>query len=128
MAGRPDGASTATDLVSGGQVGTEDEIVRIRAGGSPAAHEKAAAQGKLFCRARIDLLVEPGSFVEDGLFANAAASGLPADGLVIGTALDIEFKDGHVPVVASGKEPLAKKKAPGHKKAKPSKKDQGSLF
>lgn len=45
-----------------------------------------------------------------------------------GAALDIEFKDGHVPVVASGSEPPAKNKALGHRKAKPSKKDQGSLF
>ena len=45
-----------------------------------------------------------------------------------GAALDIEFKDGHVPVVASGSEPPAKNKTPGHRKAKPSKKDQGSLF
>jgi methylmalonyl-CoA decarboxylase subunit alpha len=48
--------------------------------------EKLAAQGKLFVRDRIDLLVDPGSFVEDGLLANAMATtgDLPADGVVTG--------------------------------------------
>jgi acetyl-CoA carboxylase carboxyltransferase component len=46
--------------------------------------EKLAAQGKLFVRDRIDLLVDPGSFVEDGLLANAMAEDLPADGVVTG--------------------------------------------
>lgn len=49
-----------------------------------------------------------------------------AAGIGAGKALDIEFKDGHVPVVAktgpSGKKPK------GHKKAKTSAKDQGKLF
>ena len=49
-------------------------------------HEKNAAQGKLFARERIRLLVDEGSFVEDGLFANNLASDLPADGVVTGTA------------------------------------------
>ena len=31
-------------------------------------------------------LVDQGSFVEDGLFANALADGLPADGVVTGSA------------------------------------------
>src|SRR5208282_5054760 len=31
-------------------------------------------------------LVDEGSFTEDGRFANAAADGLPADGVVTGTA------------------------------------------
>ena len=35
-------------------------------------------------RDRLDLLLDPGSFVEDGLLANAAADDLPADGVVTG--------------------------------------------
>lgn len=59
---------------------------RIRQGGAPKYHEKNAAQGKLFARERIRLLVDEGSFVEDGLFANCLEPDLPADGVVTGTA------------------------------------------
>jgi acetyl-CoA carboxylase carboxyltransferase component len=48
--------------------------------------EKLAAQGKLFVRDRIALLVDEDSFVEDGLLANAVADDLPADGVVTGIA------------------------------------------
>ena len=50
-------------------------------------HKEAAkleAQGKLFVRDRIDLLCDPGSFIEDGRLANASASDLPADGVITG--------------------------------------------
>jgi acetyl-CoA carboxylase carboxyltransferase component len=47
---------------------------------------KLREQGKLFVRDRIALLVDEGSFVEDGLLANAAADDLPADGVVTGIA------------------------------------------
>jgi acetyl-CoA carboxylase carboxyltransferase component len=46
--------------------------------------EKLARQHKLFVRDRIDLLCDKGSFVEDGLLANASAQDLPADGVVTG--------------------------------------------
>src|SRR5690606_24214093 len=59
-------------------------LARARAGGSEAYHEKNAAAGKLFARERIARLVDPGSFAEDGLLANARAQGLPADGVVTG--------------------------------------------
>ncbi|HEY2080070.1 MAG TPA: acyl-CoA carboxylase subunit beta [Streptosporangiaceae bacterium] len=59
---------------------------RIAAGGSERYHQQAAAQGKLFARDRIELLVDTGSFTEDGAFANVLASGLPADGVITGTA------------------------------------------
>ncbi|MBI1753412.1 MAG: acyl-CoA carboxylase subunit beta [Acidobacteria bacterium] len=62
------------------------EADRIRKGGSPKAHEKNAESGKLFARERIRLLVDEGSFMEDGLFANALAEDLPADGVITGTA------------------------------------------
>jgi acetyl-CoA carboxylase carboxyltransferase component len=64
----------------------QSEIARIEKGGSAKAHEKNAEQGKLFARERIRLLVDEGSFVEDGLFANALDATLPADGVVTGTA------------------------------------------
>ncbi|MCB1259447.1 MAG: acyl-CoA carboxylase subunit beta, partial [Acidimicrobiales bacterium] len=47
--------------------------------------DKLAQQGKLFVRERLDLVLDPGSFVEDALLANAAADDLPADGVVTGT-------------------------------------------
>ncbi|MFM8972309.1 MAG: carboxyl transferase domain-containing protein, partial [Actinomycetota bacterium] len=46
--------------------------------------EKLARQGKRFVRERLALLLDEGSFVEDGLLANALAGGLPADGVVTG--------------------------------------------
>jgi acetyl-CoA carboxylase carboxyltransferase component len=51
-------------------------------GGREAA--KLARQNKLFVRDRIGLLVDEGSFVEDGLMANTMADDLPADGVVTG--------------------------------------------
>src|SRR5690606_31467217 len=47
---------------------------------------KNAEAGKLFARERIRLLVDDGSFVEDGLFANALDPELPADGVITGLA------------------------------------------
>jgi acetyl-CoA carboxylase carboxyltransferase component len=61
-------------------------IEHTREGGAPKYHEKNAEQGKLFARERIRLLVDDGSFLEDALLANAESEGLPADGVVIGTA------------------------------------------
>lgn len=54
---------------------------------SERATAKLAGQHKLYVRDRIALLVEPGSFVEDGQLANALALGLPADGVVTGQGL-----------------------------------------
>ncbi len=59
---------------------------RISEGGAPKYHQAAAAAGKMFARDRIALLVDAGSLTEDGIFANAAAAGLPADGVITGTA------------------------------------------
>ncbi|MGQ9557091.1 MAG: acyl-CoA carboxylase subunit beta [Desulfurispora sp.] len=56
----------------------------IRRGGAPKYHESNARKGKLFARERIALLVDPDSFVEDGLWANNLAGDLPADGVVTG--------------------------------------------
>jgi len=59
---------------------------RVRAGGAERYHAANAAKGKLFARERVALLVDDGSFVEDGMYANVLADGLPADGVVTGTA------------------------------------------
>jgi len=59
---------------------------RVTAGGAERYHAANAARGKLFARERVALLVDEGSFVEDGLYANALADALPADGVVTGSA------------------------------------------
>lgn len=46
--------------------------------------EKLARQQKLFVRDRLALLLDDGSFVEDGLLANTMVDDLPADGVVTG--------------------------------------------
>ena len=45
---------------------------------------KLREQKKLTARERLDLLLDKDSFVEDGIFANALADELPADGVVTG--------------------------------------------
>lgn len=59
-------------------------VGQVRAGGSPKYHEKNAAEGKLFARERLGLLLDANTFVEDGALANSLADGLPADGVVTG--------------------------------------------
>jgi acetyl-CoA carboxylase carboxyltransferase component len=46
--------------------------------------DKLARQGKRFVRDRLARLLDPDSFAEDGLLANALAGDLPADGVVTG--------------------------------------------
>src|SRR5205823_5963687 len=60
------------------------ELDRIEKGGAPKYHQKNAEQGKLFARERVGLLIDEGSFVEDGALANAVDPELPADGVVTG--------------------------------------------
>src|SRR5436309_12497747 len=57
---------------------------RARAGGPERHREKAAAQGKLPVRERVERLLESGSFSEEGLLANWEEEGLGADGVVTG--------------------------------------------
>jgi len=57
---------------------------RIRKGGAEKYHTKLATVGKLFVRKRIELLLDEGSFVEDGLYANCLDEKLPADGVITG--------------------------------------------
>jgi acetyl-CoA carboxylase carboxyltransferase component len=59
---------------------------------------KLREQNKLTARERLDLLLDPGSFVEDGLFANVLAEELPADGVITGLGT-IEGR--HVAVMAN---------------------------
>ena len=55
--------------------------VRIRQGGPVKYQQKLAEDGKLAVRRRLELLLDPG-YVEDGLWANALAEDLAADGVV----------------------------------------------
>src|SRR4051812_47438229 len=57
---------------------------RARLGGPERHRAKALDQGKLPVRERVARLVDPGSFAEDGLLANAEEDGLGADGVVTG--------------------------------------------
>ncbi|MEZ5252983.1 MAG: acyl-CoA carboxylase subunit beta [Microthrixaceae bacterium] len=65
--------------------------------------DKLAGQNKMFVRDRIDLLCDPGTFVEDALLANAMAQDLPADGVVTG----VGEVDGR-PVIVVANDPTVK--------------------
>ena len=58
----------------------------VAQGGAARYHQANETKGKLFARERVRLLVDEGSFVEDGGLANVLAGDLPADGVVTGTA------------------------------------------
>lgn len=57
---------------------------RALAGNLALVGDKLERQGKLFVRDRLDLLLDPDSFVEDALLANSSSENLPADGVVTG--------------------------------------------
>ncbi len=57
---------------------------RAKQGNLAKGADKLAEQHKLFVRDRLARLLDDGSFVEDGLLANALAGDLPADGVVTG--------------------------------------------
>src|SRR5260370_39765283 len=65
----------------------DQATARALAGGPPRHREKAADQGKLPVRERIDLLLDAGSFAEEALLANWQEDGLGADGVVTGLGL-----------------------------------------
>ncbi len=69
---------------SGPDAHIERELARVRKGGAEKYHEKNAEQGKLFARERLRLLLDDGSFVEEGALAGALDPELPADGVVTG--------------------------------------------
>jgi acetyl-CoA carboxylase carboxyltransferase component len=58
---------------------------RARAGHAARDAQKLARQGKLPVRERLALLIDPGTFAEDGLLANTNDPDLPADGVVTGS-------------------------------------------
>ncbi len=72
----------------GTREGTEFEraIESALAGGPERHHQKTAEQGKLGVRERVERLVDPDSFAEEGVLANWDAEGLGADGVVTGLA------------------------------------------
>ena len=59
---------------------------RVQAGGAEKYHAANTAKGKLFARERVALLIDAGSFTEDGMYANVQADALPADGVITGSA------------------------------------------
>jgi len=77
----------------------DEHAAAARAGGDP-----SRLGTKLPVRERLDLLLDPGSFAEDGLLA-AALDGLPADGVVTGTG-DVDGRKvaviAHDPTVKGG--------------------------
>ncbi len=62
----------------------EQATARAVAGGPQRHRAKAAEQGKLPVRERVARLLDPGSFVEDGLLASWEQDGLSAEGVVTG--------------------------------------------
>ncbi|QQE79344.1 acyl-CoA carboxylase subunit beta [Alicyclobacillus sp. SO9] len=60
----------------------EGRVEQIRRGGAEKYHQKNAEQGKMFVRDRLEQLFDDNFQLEDGLFANSQAEGLPADGVV----------------------------------------------
>src|SRR3954447_2656221 len=62
----------------------EDAFERAYQGGPERHRDKARDQGKLAVRERVELLLDAGSFSEDGLLASWEADGLGADGVVTG--------------------------------------------
>jgi acetyl-CoA carboxylase carboxyltransferase component len=87
-----DGSLTIVQVAvrDGGTVADGNDLERLRervaAGGAEKYHEANRARGKLFARERVALLVDEGSFVEDGMLANAVDPTLPADGVITGGA------------------------------------------
>ena len=59
-------------------------LARARSDPGPEQMAKLASRDKLTVRRRLDLLLDTGSFVEDGLLAHSVEPGFPADGVVTG--------------------------------------------
>ncbi|MDV2886863.1 carboxylase [Alkalihalophilus pseudofirmus] len=60
----------------------QERVEKIKKGGAEKYHASNAEKGKLFVRERLEQLFDEGVELEDGLFANCQAEGLPADGVV----------------------------------------------
>lgn len=61
-----------------------ERLEEIKKGGAEKYHQSNAAKGKLFVRDRLNLLLDNGIEIEDGLLANCSDETLPADGVVTG--------------------------------------------
>lgn len=62
----------------------QERTNKAKAGGPKKYRDKLPEQKKLFVRDRLNLLLDPGSFIEDGLLANWDKDELAADGVVTG--------------------------------------------
>ncbi len=75
-------------LKEGWSLSTDDtlheRIHQIKKGGPSKYHEKNKEKGKLFVRERLQLLLDEGLELEDGLLANCQQENFPADGVVTG--------------------------------------------
>jgi acetyl-CoA carboxylase carboxyltransferase component len=60
-----------------------EKIEQFKRGGDEKYHDKLKEQNKMFVRDRIDFLLDPGTFVEDGLLTRTLDN-LPADAVVTG--------------------------------------------
>lgn len=60
----------------------QQRIEHIKKGGDAKYHERNKQKGKRFVRDRLKLLFDSDFQLEDGLFANSMAEGLPADGVI----------------------------------------------
>ena len=81
----------------------EQALEAALAGGPARHHEKTESQGKLPVRERVEALLDPDSFTEDGLLARWDSEGLGADGVVTG----IGTVDGR-PVALMANDPTVK--------------------
>jgi acetyl-CoA carboxylase carboxyltransferase component len=93
-----------TDIAAHDAAGALDHASRrALAGGPPHHRDKAAEQGKLPVRARVEQLLDEGSFAEEALLASWQEDGLGADGVVTG----IGTVDGR-PVALMANDPTVK--------------------
>jgi acetyl-CoA carboxylase carboxyltransferase component len=60
------------------------KIEQIKQGGPEHYRQRAKAEGRLLVRERLARLLDPGFGVEDGIFADAADEGNPADAVITG--------------------------------------------
>ena len=86
MAEETDTGEIDAGTPQGGHPELSELRARVERGGAQRYHDAAKAAGKLFARERVALLVDELSFTEDGRYANVLADGLPADGVITGTA------------------------------------------
>ncbi len=61
-----------------------ERVAQITKGGAEKYHQSNAEKGKLFVRERLNLLLDEGIEIEDGMLANCLDETLPADGVVCG--------------------------------------------